>query len=731
MNQIASLFTAILLLCTLSSVWSSSSSHNNKNSKKGLRGIEDTVLEDTVLKCRVLYVGTEMLNSAENDEEYMCMPIVDDVVSEFAYPLTLPPSFLDEYADKLYASDRDILIERGQLIDEDHVRIPDDALIQLVRASRVVTVADEYVTRKMLIVRVSTEDREPSLNATQLSEKTFALRDYTMRSQYLACSHGKLAFNPYVPPANTLTTISGGVLDVKLNMKADGTSRIALTNAAIAATQNALGTKLADVVDNVIICHPPGSLGGWVAYAFPNNVVSVYNDKWCGYVSSTMHEVGHNLGFLHSNQRGEYNDKTGYMGFSYGIANWPAVCFNGHKNWLSGWFSDRVLEVDPAIGVFRGKLATSVDYQLTHVDEYVVIKVGDLYIQYNRAKGMNFQTLEMQNQVTIVEDRPKSSELLAGIDGRFVDSKFYSQENYGENGETLYIAVCGEHLGNNVTTPDMMYISIGLDAIECYNPVMSTPIKLPVPSLPKAPSSAPSTSTSPTETPSPSWIKPDRGEACDDNMFESFYVGETLGEQNCQWLQESRWYQTLLCVPGLPAHNVCAETCGKCSDDCEDDDRAIFSYNQTFTTCSLLRQADPSTWETICNEEEGAVDHCLETCNSCPSAIDNPESCDDSQDQIYRVEGVGNRRCAWLAQPPQSRAREKFCKPDNPVFHICAETCGKCFDNCHDDATARFLYNAKPRTCQWLSSKPLQWKAACGNREDIRTACKDTCENCD
>jgi hypothetical protein len=258
--------------------------------KKGLRGMQ------TVLKCRVVFVDTGFENPIDNDEEFMCMPMVDEVVSEMAYPMILPDSFLAENADELYASDRDILIDGAALIDNSYVSIPEGASIQLIRKSRVVTVPEEYVTRKMLIVRVSTKDASPGLTREQMSEKTFAKRSLTMRSQYLACSHGKLTFD--AAPDSLASGMKDGVLDIELDLKVADMSRQNLTNAAIEATQLALNADIGDVVDNVIICHPPGSKGSWVAYAFPNNVVSVYNDLWCGFLSSTMHEVGHNLGFL-------------------------------------------------------------------------------------------------------------------------------------------------------------------------------------------------------------------------------------------------------------------------------------------------------------------------------------------------------------------------------------------------------------------------------------------------
>jgi hypothetical protein len=184
-----------------------------------------------------------------------------------------------------------------------------------------------------------------------------------------------------------------------------------------------------------------------------------------------------------------------------------------------------------------------------------------------------------------------------------------------------------------------------------------------------------------------------------------------------------------LCVNGMEAYDLCAETCGKCSDDCVDNNFVGFDYNGTSTTCAIIRK-DPSTWDAVCSEENGAIDFCRETCNSCPSAGDTHESCDDSQIQTFGVEGVGNRRCAWLSQPTQAVYREAFCVPENPIFHICAETCGKCFDDCKDDPSVSFFYTGQDRDCQWLSSKPLQWYGACRTRSDIRDACRESCENC-
>ena len=92
------------------------------------------------------------------------------------------------------------------------------------------------------------------------------------------------------------------------------------------------------------------------------------------------------------------------MGFSYGGSSSPAMCYNGHKNYVLGWYADKQITINPATGgPWLGKLVGFVDYTNASVSrkEYVLIVVGQLYIQYNLAEKFNFQTREKANMVTI------------------------------------------------------------------------------------------------------------------------------------------------------------------------------------------------------------------------------------------------------------------------------------------------------------------------------------------
>ena len=51
------------------------------------------------------------------------------------------------------------------------------------------------------------------------------------------------------------------------------------------------------------------------------------------------------------------------MGLSYPESSTPAMCFNGHKNFVLGWYADKHIAIDPAAGgPWLGKLVGFVDY---------------------------------------------------------------------------------------------------------------------------------------------------------------------------------------------------------------------------------------------------------------------------------------------------------------------------------------------------------------------------------
>merc|ERR1712176_533833 len=135
-----------------------------------------------------------------------------------------------------------------------------------------------------------------------------------------------------------------------------------------------------------------------------------YSDQWCNYLSAQVHEVGHNMGYGHSNEVGTYKDQTGMMGYSYSQDDGPVMCFNAAKSHQTGWYADEVTVVTPDAdgddGCFDDQVYGVADYSNGQNDQTVIVRVDDpsaddYFIAYNRKTGINSGTVEGGNTVTV------------------------------------------------------------------------------------------------------------------------------------------------------------------------------------------------------------------------------------------------------------------------------------------------------------------------------------------
>jgi hypothetical protein len=80
-------------------------------------------------------------------------------------------------------------------------------------------------------------------------------------------------------------------------------------------------------------------------------------------------------------------------------AGTPLKCYNGHKNWLLGWYQNKRLSVS---GSAKVRLAALVDSSLAGSNEYVLLNVQNkIFLQYNRAKKHNLETGLAKDEVTV------------------------------------------------------------------------------------------------------------------------------------------------------------------------------------------------------------------------------------------------------------------------------------------------------------------------------------------
>ena len=190
-------------------------------------------------------------------------------------------------------------------------------------------------------------------------------------------------------------------------------------------------------------------MGNWLAYAFLNRWDSYYNDGWCQKLSTQLHEVGHNLGLEHSGDESniEYGDETGMMGYSYFEDDTPEMCFNPAKNWQLQWYPDKQLELNPLTDLRSTPtsyvLNGIVDYENAADNHFVVLRLQDFYMGFNRKSDFNIGTREAPDMVTIQKktgqplERGKSKKV-----AQLVENQSYIMElEYANSDETLQVLI--------------------------------------------------------------------------------------------------------------------------------------------------------------------------------------------------------------------------------------------------------------------------------------------------
>ena len=173
--------------------------------------------------------------------------------------------------------------------------------------------------KTVLIVRVIAKDKSTSSSESKLSDSVFGTNGdkVTLKSQYGACSKGKLNIIPAASRTRNGNTISAGSTTVTVKVKTkDGDSK--MVNAITNALNDNFGVSNPNrLADHVMYCLPPNTMSG-IAYAWYNSWNSVYSDDWCTSVSAQMHEIGHNLNLKHSGEidgqtNNQYGDQSGMV----------------------------------------------------------------------------------------------------------------------------------------------------------------------------------------------------------------------------------------------------------------------------------------------------------------------------------------------------------------------------------------------------------------------------------
>jgi hypothetical protein len=115
----------------------------------------------------------------------------------------------------------------------------------------------------VLVVRVSStsDGRATSASSSQLANDIFD-DNVSLKSQYAACSYGKLTF-----AKATGNNVVNGVVSVNLNSNVNGVSSSTVRDRMQTTANSIVGTNVDSTYDHVMFCIPPGTVddgsSGW------------------------------------------------------------------------------------------------------------------------------------------------------------------------------------------------------------------------------------------------------------------------------------------------------------------------------------------------------------------------------------------------------------------------------------------------------------------------------------
>lgn len=257
------------------------------------------------LSCKLFLKDVEYAPTDESPQGYSIDEWFCELSEEESRRLGIePPYFLDIINSTLVVPDGALSGQSTLIASEATVDLLTSTLSIPYQAN--VTVEHQLTSRKLsrskgildtLVIRVTDKKgASPEASLDQLRNDVFKDKA-SLKTQFEACSYGKLRVRGYSGMTVTNLTITNGVIDLVVDYDVEGVnggSRTILQNTALQAAEKYIG-NLRSQFDVVMFCMPPGT-GNWLAYAFVGDKFSFYNNQWCTYVSSQLHEVGHNLG---------------------------------------------------------------------------------------------------------------------------------------------------------------------------------------------------------------------------------------------------------------------------------------------------------------------------------------------------------------------------------------------------------------------------------------------------
>lgn len=261
--------------------------------------------------------------------------------AEIPYQIDLPPDFVEQHIGLLQTGLHSVCVPGGRAVRipnsplPDQIVYPNNANLELILQAQQPPNEEEaedgglgFGNRTVLVVRVSGTNETPVESIQDLAGAIFGLGSQPlvnhMRAQFNRCSFSKLDFvaAPAAFSGLNESVLDNGVADVQLGYRLQGSSVFRVLNDASESVATMLGVdSLRQHFRHVVFCVARGTIytnndPDWLAFATLRGERSTFNSNRCTSLSFLMHEIGHNLGLVHSADdiiRGAYGDTTGMV----------------------------------------------------------------------------------------------------------------------------------------------------------------------------------------------------------------------------------------------------------------------------------------------------------------------------------------------------------------------------------------------------------------------------------
>ena len=301
---------------------------------------------EACLFCQIQAVPVDFETpGASGGFQFECLPKLNgedgDTFSEVPFQINLPQEFIEEHITDLQSGLSTLCVPGGRAIRFENstlanqVVIPEGADIELIRGGQAPPGGGDgrgFGNRTVLVVRVSGTSESPVETLEEMQGAVFGLGRQplanSMTAQYGRCSFSKVNF----VAASGFDQFENGALNIQLNYRLQGRGALGVMVDAIEVATEVLGVdSLGSSFEHVMFCIARGTFytdGGfeWKAFALLNGWRSVFNSGQCDSLSYLMHEIGHNLGLVHSADDfigNSYGDTTGMVSLSlscFGLA---------------------------------------------------------------------------------------------------------------------------------------------------------------------------------------------------------------------------------------------------------------------------------------------------------------------------------------------------------------------------------------------------------------------------